>query len=309
MADCYDIFISYRRDGGFATANHLNSLLKQDGYTVSFDVETFREGDFDVALLERIKECTDFILIVDKHCFDRTLGTNSAPKSDWLRQELAFALEQNKNIIPILLPGAKSFPHNLPPDIKAVTTKNGPEYNQSYFSEFYDKLKSFLHSNPHKSNQTSKKKHVGYIVSLGLLAIFALLLVLLFIQNSNLNKNQKTGSMEAFVKDSICVNTVMGQYEYTGPVDEDGLPNGKGLAKFPQGDTYDGEFSHGEFEGKCTYINAETGDRFVGTYKENMRYEGTYVWKEGPYFSGFFKNNELYKGVLYDVNGEIIDEY
>ena len=59
----YEIFISYRREGGFDTAKHLFDLLRMDGYRVSFDIDTLRNGDFDVALLKRIEECTDFILI------------------------------------------------------------------------------------------------------------------------------------------------------------------------------------------------------------------------------------------------------
>ena len=35
----YDIFISYRRDGGYDTAKHLNDLLVRDGYKVSFDID------------------------------------------------------------------------------------------------------------------------------------------------------------------------------------------------------------------------------------------------------------------------------
>ena len=67
----YDIFISYRRDGGYDTAKHLNDLLVRDGYKVSFDIDTLRSGNFDTQLLERIDQCKDFILIVDQHAFDR----------------------------------------------------------------------------------------------------------------------------------------------------------------------------------------------------------------------------------------------
>lgn len=70
MENKYDIFISYRRDGGFETAKHLNDLLVHDGYTVSFDIDTLREGDFDETLLKRIDQCVDFILVVDKHTLD-----------------------------------------------------------------------------------------------------------------------------------------------------------------------------------------------------------------------------------------------
>ena len=48
----------------------LNDLLVHDGYTVSFDIDTLREGDFDETLLKRIDQCVDFILVVDKHKFD-----------------------------------------------------------------------------------------------------------------------------------------------------------------------------------------------------------------------------------------------
>ena len=41
----YDIFISYRREGGYDTAKHLNDLLVRDGYRVSFDIDTLRNGD------------------------------------------------------------------------------------------------------------------------------------------------------------------------------------------------------------------------------------------------------------------------
>lgn len=75
----YDIFISYRRDGGYDTAKHLNDLLVRDGYKVSFDIDTLRSGNFDTQLLERIDQCKDFILIVDQHAFDRTLDPNFAP--------------------------------------------------------------------------------------------------------------------------------------------------------------------------------------------------------------------------------------
>ena len=72
----FDIFISYRRQGGYDTAKHLNDLLVRDGYRVSFDIDTLRNGDFDVQLLNRIDQCEDFILIVDEKAFERTLDVN-----------------------------------------------------------------------------------------------------------------------------------------------------------------------------------------------------------------------------------------
>lgn len=142
----YDVFISYRRQGGYDTAKHLNDLLTRDGYKVSFDIDTLRSGDFDVQLLKRIEQCKDFILIVDEHAFDRTLNRTFDRTKDWMRNELAYALKKDKNIIPVFLSGVKGFPEGLPDDVKGVMTKNGPEYNRYYFNDFYRELKRrFLH--------------------------------------------------------------------------------------------------------------------------------------------------------------------
>ena len=146
----YDVFISYRRVGGFDTAGHIYDRLTNDGYSVSYDIDSLREGHFDTQLLVRIEQCVDFILIVDKNCFERTLDPTTKTEDDWLRQELAYALKLKKNIIPILLAGA-TFPENLPEDIYDVRYYNGPSHNNEYFDSFYGKLKSFLRALPRNS--------------------------------------------------------------------------------------------------------------------------------------------------------------
>lgn len=143
----YDIFISYRREGGGATAGRINDMLTADGYSVSYDVDTLREGRFDKQLLERIEQCQDSILVVDKNCFARTIDPSTDPQDDWLWQELSYALQLKKNIIPILLGGA-SFPKRLPEDINDVRFCNGPKCVHEYFDSFYIKLKDYLRAYP-----------------------------------------------------------------------------------------------------------------------------------------------------------------
>lgn len=166
----YDIFISYRREGGYDTAQHLYNLLTRDGYKVSFDIDTLRNGDFDKTLFARIDQCKDFILIIDPHAFDRTLDKDFDPQKDWLRQELSFALSKGKNIIPIFLAGVKGFPDNLPSDVKAVTKKNGAECLKGHFNVFYEDLKKRFFVTPPPRRHTL----IVTLTILAALAVFSL---------------------------------------------------------------------------------------------------------------------------------------
>jgi hypothetical protein len=75
----YDVFISYRREGGYDAARLIYDRLKMDKYRVHFDLDTLRNGDFDEALYQRIDECKDFVIILNKGVFDRCFTT---PKED-----------------------------------------------------------------------------------------------------------------------------------------------------------------------------------------------------------------------------------
>ena len=62
----YDIFISYRRRGGFETAKAPLRPADEGRLPRRFDIDTLRNGDFDTELLRRIDECRDFILILSE---------------------------------------------------------------------------------------------------------------------------------------------------------------------------------------------------------------------------------------------------
>ena len=203
----YDVFLSYRRKGGFETAKHLFDLLTKDGYKVCLDLNTLREGDFDKALLSRIDECQDFILIVDPNAFDRSVNPDYDPKKDWLRQELAYALKLGKNIVPVLLAGA-SFPDNLPPDISQIAYKHGPSYSLEYFDSFYEKLKQFLHT---------KRTLIRKIWFYSICAVLALASALLYLSLSG-NKTDISNESVKSAVDEPLQSTIVIETESLPPV-------------------------------------------------------------------------------------------
>ena len=72
MAEYFDIFISYRRNGGQQAAECIHKwLAKEEGYSVFYDKESLREGRWNQELYKQVRICKDFILIVDRHIFDR----------------------------------------------------------------------------------------------------------------------------------------------------------------------------------------------------------------------------------------------
>lgn len=138
-AASYDVFISYRRDGAASDARMMYDRLTNEGYSVSFDMDTLKNGNFNEELLHRVLQCKNFVILLSKGCFARTLS-GCKREDDWLRIELATALFNKKNIIAVMLPGFE-FPEKLPPDIDAIRFKNGPKYDMYYLDSFYDRLK------------------------------------------------------------------------------------------------------------------------------------------------------------------------
>lgn len=122
-----DIFISYRNDGiGNNFAARITNDLKNSGYSVYFNPEEARSGDFPERLRQAISVCKDFICIVTEDYIDQLILND---KICWIRDELLCAKEFGKNIIPLLINGvtmpgdASKLPENIQffPNIDAYT--------------------------------------------------------------------------------------------------------------------------------------------------------------------------------------------
>lgn len=174
----YDIFISYRRRDTGDKAEHLKDLLelKYKG-RISFDRENLT-GLFDVALVQRIDRCKDFLFIAGKdtfafeeedfapevvalyeylgqcsqrefECKIKELGSNAS--IDFVRIELARALHRKElNIIPVVPESTRDFSFSklvLPSDIMNITRYEAVCYSDNpdaLFKGVVPKLTSHL---------------------------------------------------------------------------------------------------------------------------------------------------------------------
>jgi hypothetical protein len=161
----YDVFISYRRDGGEYTAKIIHDKLTELGYRVFFDVESLRSGQFNTKLFSVIDECTDFISVLSPNCLERCTNEN-----DWVRLEISYALQKGKNVVPVLLRNFQ-FPEELPADIDAIRYRSGIEASTEFFDAFARRLAEFLKTKPKIVHRISQNSLVRKVIPL-VIALF-----------------------------------------------------------------------------------------------------------------------------------------
>ena len=112
--DQYDIFISYRRDGGCDIARPIKLELEKHGYSVFLDFDELKDGSFNQKIKDAIASAPIFIVILSSHALDRCVN-----EDDWVRQEIEYAISLRRHIIPINPDLTfEGFPENLPQHIK-----------------------------------------------------------------------------------------------------------------------------------------------------------------------------------------------
>ena len=146
-AQQYDIFISYRREGGYDTAQLLYDRLTQMRYRVSFDLETLRGGKFNTQLYRRIEQCSDVLVIMSRD----SLNLRENQEDDWFRLEIAHALKHKKNIVPVFLRDFK-FPQKgeLPEDIADLVNYQGVTASQEHFDSVLKRICRNFKAKPHR---------------------------------------------------------------------------------------------------------------------------------------------------------------
>ena len=177
MKTKYDIFISYRRTGGFESANLIAEKLKSMGYSVFFDLESLRSGKFNEQLYLVIEQCKDFVVVLPEKGLDRcTNEDGTANEEDWIRKEVIHAMNHQKNIVPVMLSGfewPKKMPDGLESlkDYQSITASNHETFDLSM-----QRLAGYLKSKPHRFKLLKTLVCVAaIIVALAAVTYFSLL--------------------------------------------------------------------------------------------------------------------------------------
>lgn len=154
----YQIFISYRRNGGEALAYLLNEKLTNIGYSVFYDIESLASGKFNDKLFEVIDSCEDVIVVLPPNGLDRCSDEN-----DWVRLEVAYALEKKKNLIPVMMNGF-FWPEHMPENIADLKNYNGLTVTFEFFDGFIQKLQKDFAVNSGKRPESVEKKDLKHVL-------------------------------------------------------------------------------------------------------------------------------------------------
>lgn len=110
----YDIFISYRRDGGAQYARTLQLMLEKRGYRVFLDYDELVDNRFSPQIEAAIRNSTVYILLLSKGSMARC-----ANEGDWVRREIELAVAEHKHLIPVNPDGTfDGIPADVPDSIR-----------------------------------------------------------------------------------------------------------------------------------------------------------------------------------------------
>ncbi|MCL4529277.1 MAG: tetratricopeptide repeat protein, partial [Chloroflexi bacterium] len=134
------VFISYRRTN-FPWAFCIYQDLTHHGYDVFFDYQNIDSGSFEKTIIENIRARAHFVVVLSPSALEKC----NQP-GDWLRREIETAMDEKRNIIPVMLEG---FDFGSPSVKSALTGKlaslngyNGMNLVAEYVEAGFDKLRN-----------------------------------------------------------------------------------------------------------------------------------------------------------------------
>jgi formylglycine-generating enzyme required for sulfatase activity len=179
------VFISYRRDDSAGHAGRVHDRLAQEfGHDLLFmDVDSIPLGaDFIKVLRGEVARCDVLLAVIGSHWLDARDEQGNRrldSENDFVRIEIATALQRDIPVIPILLDGVKlPKSEQLPKDLQALTARNGLDIRHASFHIDMDKLIGGLKGQPDHAAlprsasalPSKKKSAASAIVITGVLA-------------------------------------------------------------------------------------------------------------------------------------------
>ena len=134
------VFISYRREDSSGYAGRLFDILsvhfgRENMY---MDLDTIRGGDnFATVIEEKISQCDVLLAVIGERWLTST-GENGSRRldmaGDFVRLEIAKALERGVRVIPVLVGGA-TMPHqdDLPNDLRPLSVHQAMDLRDAHF--------------------------------------------------------------------------------------------------------------------------------------------------------------------------------
>ena len=114
----YDIFISYRHEGGAQYARILQLMLEQRGYKSFLDYEELTDGIFGDHIKAALREAPIFMPVLSRGSMARCVN-----EDDWVRQEILMAIELGKHIVPVNPDNTfDGYPEDVPKEIKIAVS-------------------------------------------------------------------------------------------------------------------------------------------------------------------------------------------
>ncbi len=133
------VFISYRRKVAAFIARAIFQDLRDHDYDVFMDVESIDSGQFDQIILNQIEARAHFLIVLTAGTVERC-----AEPGDWLRTEIEYAIDKQRNIVPLLIndfsfDGTENF---LTGKLSGLSHYNGVDVPHSYFDAAMDRLRT-----------------------------------------------------------------------------------------------------------------------------------------------------------------------
>jgi hypothetical protein len=129
------VFISYRRGSSWGQARSIEQSLRKRGADVFIDVDDINEGKFAETIQKAIADCDFFLPVLAPGTLD----------SEWVRREIAYAIQLKKTIVPLLVDGFTLDTAHVPPDIAEIASHNAVRVLPEFYEEAMDRLgKRFL---------------------------------------------------------------------------------------------------------------------------------------------------------------------